>query len=97
MYAVRNSSGKVVARFKTRAQAEACVRRTVKSPGMSPTGTRPRRRSAWRGPPPQIAEFKVLFVGNSLPPQTYMAGSEQEAVALAQKYRRQSRISRRKR
>ena len=32
MYAVRNSSGKVVARFKTRAQAEACVRRTAKSP-----------------------------------------------------------------
>ena len=31
MYAVRNSSGKVVARFKTRAQAEACVRRTAKS------------------------------------------------------------------
>jgi hypothetical protein len=32
MYAVRNSSGKVVARFKTRAEAEKCVRRTAKSP-----------------------------------------------------------------
>lgn len=32
MYAVRNSSGKVVARFKTMAEAEKCVRRTAKSP-----------------------------------------------------------------
>ena len=32
MYAIRNSSGKVVARFKTRVEAEVCVRRTAKSP-----------------------------------------------------------------
>jgi hypothetical protein len=41
-----------------------------------------RRRSAWRGPPPKVAEFAVRFLGTH-PTQTYVAESEVHAKALA--------------